>query len=88
MFYEENQHFQNIHNGNVKVSKGNRITGFEMGGVTIDENENYQLVRITIDTLNDTITEDKEQYKYTGQSPHSLAYAYYTNNYSRQIISK
>ena len=28
------------------------------------------------------------KYTYTGQSTHALAYAYYTNNYGRQVVSK
>ena len=59
-----------------------------MDGITIDENENYQEVHIAICVLNETISQEKEKYKYTGQTPHSLAYAYYSNNYDRQIISK
>ena len=34
------------------------------------------------------IDKDNEKYNYTGQRHHSLAYAYYANNYDLQIVSK
>ena len=77
----------NIHNGKVKISKGNQIVGFEMLGVTIDENEHYDDIQMTLDTLNEGIDKDNERYNYTGQNHHSLAYAYYTNNYDVKIVS-
>ena len=42
---------------------------------------------MTIDTLNEKNDKDSEKYNYTGQSHHSLAHAYYTNNYSLKIVS-
>ena len=88
LFYDELQIRGNIHNGKIKLSKGNQIIGFEMDGITIDENEHYQEVHMTICALNETISKETEKYKYTGQTLHLLAYAYYSNNYDRQIISK
>ena len=41
-----------------------------------------------MDALNLDIAKEQDTYKYNGQSIHSLAYAYYTNNYDRQIVSK
>ena len=41
-----------------------------------------------MDTLNVIIAKEQEQYNYTGQSLHSLAYAYYTNKDDLTIISK
>ena len=41
-----------------------------------------------MEKLNSDITKEQDKYRYTGQSIHSLAYAYYTNNYDRQIVSK
>ena len=43
---------------------------------------------MSMDTLNLDITKEHETYQYTGQSWHSLAHAYYTNNYDKQIMSK
>ena len=37
IFYDEAGR-GNIHNGKVRLSKGNQIVGFEMHGITIDEN--------------------------------------------------
>ena len=41
-----------------------------------------------MEKLNSDVTKEQDKYRYTGQSIHSLAYAYYTNNYDRQIVSK
>ena len=86
IFYEEIQQ-GNIHNGKVRMSKGNQIVGFEMFGITIDENEHYTDIQMTLDTLNQGIDKEAEKYNYTGQTHHSLAYAYYTNNYDVKIVS-
>jgi hypothetical protein len=75
LFYDEIRVFKNIHNGKIKLSKGNTVIGFEMGGIIIDENEHYQEIKIAISTLNETISKEKDKYKYTGQSLQSLAYA-------------
>ena len=88
LFYDEITNFGNIHNGYVKLNKHNQVMSFKCHGITIDENENYDNVKLTMDTLNLDITKEQNKYKYTGQSLHSLAYAYYTNNYDRQIMSK
>ena len=56
--------------------------------ITIDTHENYNEINMTMDTLNESSTKEQYKYKHTGQSIHSLAYAYYTNNYDRQIVSK
>ena len=58
-----------------------------MGGITIDENEHYNDIQATIETLNQDVNKDSEKYNYTGQSHHSLAYSYYTNNFDTQILS-
>ena len=42
---------------------------------------------MTIYTLNEEIDKDSEKYNYIGQSHHSLAYAYYANNYDLRIVS-
>ena len=71
------------------MNKNNQITGFKwQDDITIDENENYNDVKLTMEKLNSVIIKEEDKYKYTGQSIHSLAYAYYTNNYDRQIVSK
>ena len=85
-YYSEIQR-GNIHNGKVRIAKGGQIVGFNMCGITIDENEHYSDIQMTMDTLNTHITNDAEKYVYTGQSLHGLAYAYYTNNYDRKITS-
>ncbi len=89
LFYEEITRLGNIHNGYVKMNKNNQITGFKwQDDIIIDENENYNDVKLTMEKLNSVIIKEEDKYKYTGQSIHSLAYAYYTNNYDRQIVSK
>ena len=70
------------------MNKHNQVMGFKIHGITIDENESYDDIKITMDTLNLDIIKEQDKYKYNGQSIHSLAYAFYTNNYDRQIISK
>ena len=71
------------------MNKHNQITGFKwQDDITIDENESYDDVELTMEKLTSDITKEQDKYKYTGQSIHSLAYAYYTNNYDRQIVSK
>ena len=77
----------NIHNGRVRISDNNKIVGFDMGCIALDENPNYEDIKITIDTLNEKIEKDAEKYNYTGQSHHSLAYQYFTNNYDENILS-
>jgi hypothetical protein len=77
----------NIRNGKVRVSKGGQIMGFEFNGITIDEHEHYQNIQMTLDTLNGSISQEKHKYIYIGQTPHSLAHVYYTNNYDRTIFS-
>ena len=58
-----------------------------MYGITIDENQHYDDIKATMETLNERIDKDELKYIYTGQNHHSLAYAYYTNNYDRNITS-
>ena len=88
-FYDQITRLDNIHNGYVKMNKHNQKMGFKwQDDITIDEHESYNDVKITMDTLNLDITKEQEKYKYNGQSTHSLAYDYYTNNYDRQIVSK
>ena len=45
-------YFGNIYNGRVKMNKHNQVMSFEMHGVQIDENENYNDVQMSMDTLN------------------------------------
>ena len=86
IFYAELQR-KNIHNGKVRISTNNKIIGFEMKGVILDENPNYIDVKCTIDTLNENIEKDSDKYNYTGQCHHNLAYQYFTNNYDKNILS-
>ena len=73
----------------LKINKHNQITGFKwLGDITTDENETYDDAKLIMEKLNSDITKEQDKYRYTGQSIHSLAYAYYTNNYDRQIVSK
>ena len=60
LFYDELQIRGNIHNGKIKLSKGNQVIGFEMDGITIDENEHYQEVHMAICALNETISKGTE----------------------------
>ena len=88
-FFNEITQFGNIHNGYVKMDKHNQITSSRWhGAMTIDETENYDKIKLTMETLGSDITKEKDKYKYNGQAIHSLAYAYYTHNYDRQIVSK
>ena len=41
-----------------------------------------------MDTLILDIIKEQDKYNYNGQSIQSLAYAFYTNNYDKQIVSK
>ena len=41
---------------------------------------------MTIETLSEGIVKATDKYVYSGQSHHSLAYAYYTNNYDKKDI--
>ena len=71
------------------MNKHNQITGFKwLDDITIEENETYGDVKLSMEKLNPDITKEQDKYRYTGQSIHSLAYAYYTNDYDRQIVSK
>ena len=65
------------------------MIGFKFNdSITIDENEHYDAIAMTMNTLNVNITKEQEKYKYTGQPLYSLAYAYSTNNYDLKFISK
>ena len=86
LFYDEVNR-GNIHNGKIRISKGGTITGFHMDNVFIEENEHYHDIQMTIETLNEGMVKATDKYVYSGQSHHSLAYAYYTNNYDKKIIS-
>ena len=86
LFYDEVNR-GNIHNGKIRKSKGGTITGFHLDNVFIEENEHYHDIQMTIETLNEGMVKATDKYVYSGQSHHSLAYAYYTNNYDKKIIS-
>ena len=92
LFFSE-LHRGNIHNKNVKTNKENQIVGFEMDSIQIEENANYRDVVDTIERLNIEVDNKRKKknecpaYVYRGQSPHSLAYEYYLNNYSKNITS-
>ena len=75
VFYSEVRQ-GNIHNGKVRLSKGNQIVGFEMYDITIDENQHYDDIKATMETLNEKIDKEELKYIYTGLNHHSLAYAY------------
>ena len=59
-----------------------------MDNIIIDENIDYQDVECAINEFNKTIKKEEHKYNYRGQTPHGLAYEYYTNNYDKQILSK
>ena len=89
LFYDQITRLANIHNGYIKMNRHNQIMSFKSQGyVTIDENERYNDIDITMDTLNLDITKEQDKYTYNGQSIHSLAHAYYTKDYDRQIVNK
>ena len=83
IFHDELKHHNNIHNGKVRISSGNKIVGFEMGGVLLDENAKYKDIEMTIDTLNEEIQHDSNKYNYTDQHHHNLAHQRFTNNYEK-----
>ena len=67
---------------------GNRVTRFLIHErFIIEENEDYNDVICTIDTLNESISIEKNKYIYTGQPLHILAYEYYMNTYDNHIQS-
>ena len=89
LFYDQITRLGNIHNAYVKMNKPNQIMGFKWQYyITIDGHGRYNDIHITMDTLNLYITKQQDTYTYNGQSIHLLTYAYYTNNYDRQIVSK
>ena len=88
LFYDQIIRLGNIHNGFIRLNN-KQVIGFEFhDSITIDENEHYDAIATTMNTLSVNITKQQEKYKYTGQSLYSLAYAYYTNNYDFKIISE
>ena len=65
LFYDEITQFGNIHNGYVKMDKHNQITGFKWQDyVTIDDNENCDDVKLTMEKLNSYITKEQDTYMY------------------------
>ena len=71
----------NIHNGFIRLNKNNKVISFKFhDSIVTDESEHYDAIATTMNTLNVNITKEQGKYKYNGQSLHSLAYAYYTNN--------
>ena len=88
-FYDQIIKLGNIHNGFIRLNKNNQVISLQFhDSIIIDENEHYDAIATTMNTLNVNITKEHETYKYTGQSLYSLAYAYYANNYDLNIISK
>jgi len=88
LFYGEVTQFGSTHNGYVKMNKHSQITSFKwQGAITIDGVENYDGVEIMMETLTSDVIKEQGKYKYNGQSMQSLAYAYYTDNFDRQIVS-
>ena len=92
LFYDQMTRLGKIHNGYVKMNKHNQMMGFKwQGDLTINENASCNDIKITMDTygyIGFGYYKKKQKYKYNGQSIHSLAYGYCTNNYDRQIVSK
>ena len=89
LFYDQIIRLGNIHKGFIGLDKNNQVVGFKFhDSITTDENEHYDAIATTMNTLHVNITKEQERYKYTGQSLYSLAYAHYTNNYDLNIISK
>ena len=58
---------RNIHNGYVKMNKHNQVTSFKWHGITIDERESYNDIKITMDTLILDIIKEQDNYTYTGK---------------------
>ena len=88
LFYDRISRLGNTHNGFIRLNN-HQVIGFKFhDSIMTDENEHYDAIATTMDTLNVNITKEQDKYKYTGQSSYSLAYAYYTNNYDLNIISK
>ena len=70
---------------NVSI-QDNRVTRFRvLERVIIEENENYYDVKCTMDTLNELVTNNNNNYSYTGQPLQTLAHEYYMNNYDNHI---
>ena len=50
-----------------------KITRLEINDMIIEENTQYHAVQATIETLNENVKSDKDNYFYHEQSLHSLA---------------
>jgi len=73
-----------LFNKNVRTDHS-RITQFDIGNVTIQENTDYKAVASTIERLNSSTT---EEYVYHGQSIHRLAHEYYERNHDKDYQSQ
>ena len=57
LFYDQIIRLGNIHNGFIRQNKNNQVIGFEFNdSITIDENEHYDAIAMTMNTLNVNIT--------------------------------
>ena len=69
-----------LFNKNVRTDHS-RVTQFDIGNMTIQENTDYRAVESTIQKLNSDTT---EEYVYHGQSIHRLAHEYYERNHNKK----
>ena len=76
-----------LYNKNVRVDN-TRITQFNIGNITIQENTSYEDVASTIEHLNTNITIDVDKYLYHGQSIQRLAHEYYERNNNKNYNSQ
>ena len=76
-----------LYNKNIRVNN-TRITQFNIGNITIQENTDYKDVASTIEHLNTNITIDADKYLYHGQSIHRLAHDYYERNHNKNYNSQ
>ena len=62
-----------------------RVTQFDIGNMTIQENTDYRALESTTQKLNSNTT---EEYVYHGQSIHRLAHEYYERNHNKNYQSQ
>ena len=75
-----------IYNSGVKV-KNNKIVRFEIYGMIVEENTDYDYVMATINELNTLVKSDKNKYIYREQSLHRLAMEYFMKEFNNVIYS-
>lgn len=75
-----------IYNTGIKV-KNHKIVRFEINGMIVEENQDYEFVTATIKELNTLVKSEKDMYVYREQSLHRLAMEYFNKEFNNDIYS-